>query len=103
MVHVMKVNGLSEHRFVKAVVYKFGQMDQCMKAIGWITRPTAKADSSMLMVMSMTVTGKMIKLTASEYTAIWMVLAILANGKRTNNMERDLKHGLMEQVTRDST
>lgn len=48
----------------------------------------------------MTDIGKTIKPTVREYTRTWMVQDMKASGKKTNNMEKVWKLGLMAQVTR---
>lgn len=63
----------------------------------------AKADSFMQMVTFTMVTGKTIKRMVLVFIVIWMVLDILDNGRKINNMGKDLRPGQMVQVTRDNT
>ena len=51
---------------------RYGRMAPCMKDGGATTKPTARADSSMLTVMYMMDSGKMTRLMVSESTAILM-------------------------------
>jgi len=44
------------------------------------------------------VIGKTTKHMGMEFTPIKMVRSIRDTGKKTNNMEKDLRHGLMELV-----
>lgn len=55
----------------------------------------------MLMVMSMKVNGKMIKLTDMVNIFILMVLNMKDIGKKISKMEKEKKHGLMEHVTKE--
>ena len=54
----------------------------------------------MQMETSTTVSGKMIRPTGSVFTVISMGPATRATGKRTSNMVRGLRHGLMEPAIR---
>ena len=56
----------------------------------------------MLMEMCTTALGRTTRHTDLEFTAIWTEHAIRVSGKRTNNMARDSKHGLMGLATKDN-
>ena len=68
--------------------YKRGQMVPCMKVGGKITKPMVKVDLSMLMEISTTVSGRMTRLTDSEFTHIWMELDTKENGRKISSMEK---------------
>ena len=74
-----------------------------MKAGGWTIKPTEKEDLFMPMEMSMMDSGWMIKLMDLESIVILMVPNTKVTGKKINNMETVLKHGQMDQATRDNT
>jgi hypothetical protein len=79
---------------------KYGLMDQSMKVNGRMIKLMALENWFMLMVISMKDSGKMIKPTVMVTILMQMVQLITENGKMTNNMEKELKHGLMEQSMR---
>ena len=87
----------------KVKEYKLGQMVPCMRVGGKTTKLMVKADLSMLMEISMTVSGRMIRLTDLEFTLIWMELDMRVNGRKISNMGKVWKHGLMEQVIEEIT
>lgn len=82
---------------------KSGLMAPCTKGGGVTTKPTVKAALFMQMVMSTMVSGKMIRLTDSESTAILMAPNTRDTGRRTNSMEKDSRHGLTEPDITAST
>jgi hypothetical protein len=84
-------------------VFRLGQMDQCTKVGGPITKQMGKEDLSMQMVISMMAFGKMIRLMDLEFIPIWMELDMKVIGKRINNMEKVLKLGLMVLHTEATT
>jgi len=57
----MMESGSKVRTFVKARAVRYGQMVPCTKVGGKITKQMAKEGSSMLMVMSMMVNGRMIR------------------------------------------
>jgi len=61
----------------------------------------AEVDSFMLNVISMKVIGLMIKHMAMENICIWMVQPIRVFGMKIGNMEKELRHGLMERNMRE--
>lgn len=103
MVLAMKVNGFHAQMFVKDVGSRFGLTVQCTKVIGLTTKLTVKADSSTLMAMFTMATGKMTRLTGLEFTAIWMVHVTQVSGRKTNNMVRVWRPGLMVPATKACT
>jgi len=66
-----------------------------MKATGRTTKLTVRGDLYMLMEMCTMALGRTTRHTDSEFTVIWMEHVTRASGKRTNNMAKDLKRGLM--------
>jgi len=91
----MRESGSLTKISVRAKEDKFGPMDLCMKAGGWITKPTAREDSFTQMVMFMMVSGSMIKPTDLVFTAIWTVPNTKVTGKKTNSTVKVLKLGQM--------
>lgn len=76
---------------------RFGLMDLSMMDSGKMTRLTEMGNSFMLMVMFMTVSGKMIKLMAWDIICTLMEPPITENGRMTNNTAKALRHGQMAQ------
>ena len=74
-------------------VANIGQMVQSMRANGRATRRRDTGGYYMLMVMFTRETGLTIRRKARERITIQMVLYILVNGKRTNNMALGEKSG----------
>lgn len=56
----------------------------------------------MLMVMFMKANGTLIKLRVTGYIPIWMEHSIKDRGKKTSNMERAKRHGLMELCMKET-
>jgi len=81
----MTASGSSARTLDRVKEDKSGQMVQCMKAGGKIIRPTARVDSSTLMVTSMMDSGSTTKLMDSVCTAILMVPNTRATGKKISN------------------
>lgn len=78
-----KVSGFKTiQMYVRVEVYSSGLMVRCMRDSGWMARPMEKADLYMQMVMFMTVIGKMIKHTDSEFTHISTEQDTKATGKK---------------------
>lgn len=59
-------------------------------------KPMEKVDLFMLMETYMREIGKMIKLKEEGFMSIWMEQSILGTGKRIDNMDMELRLGLME-------
>lgn len=77
-------------------------MDQCTKVGGKTTKQMEKEDLYMLMAISMMDIGRMIKPMVMEYIVTWTELDMKVIGKKINNMEKDLKHGLMEPAIEET-
>lgn len=99
----MRESGSSAKTSVKVKEDRSGQMDQCMRAGGKITKLMEKEDLFMLMVTSTTANGLMIRLMDSVSIAISMEPNMRATGKRISNMVMDLKPGQMVPNTRVNT
>jgi hypothetical protein len=82
---------------------KNGQMDQNMKEIGQTIKQTGKANYSMLMGMSMRENGVRIKPMGKELTSIRTGPNIKEIGEMISSMDSALRHGLMEQSTKEVT
>jgi hypothetical protein len=68
-----------------------------MKDIGKMIRPMDMVDLFMQMEIAITVIGLMIKLTEEGYTNILTEQNTSEIGKRTSNMDMELRHGQMPQ------
>jgi hypothetical protein len=68
-----------------------------MKDIGKMIRPMDMGDLSTLMEIAIMVIGLMIKLMEEVYTNILTGQNISEIGKRTSNMDMELRHGQMLQ------
>ena len=76
----MKVNGTLKKIIVMVEAIKFGLTEASMKDTGNLTKPMAEEDSSMLMGISMMVTGKMIKHMDSDNILTLTVLSMKVIG-----------------------
>ena len=76
----MKDNGTLKKIIVMVEAIKFGLTEASMKDTGNSTKPMAEEDSSMLMVISMMVTGKMIKHMDSDNILTLTVLSMKVIG-----------------------
>lgn len=74
-----------------------------MKVCGPMTWLMGRGVLFMRMEMFMKDRGSMTKQKVSENILTWMVLSTKVNGRKTNNMDMGLSHGLMEQYTMEST
>jgi hypothetical protein len=72
-------------------------MDLYTKDGGKTIKPMVEADLYMQSVIFMRENGLMIRLKAMVNICTWMVPLTRVSGKMTNNMGRELRHGLMEQ------
>ena len=70
---------------------------------GAMVLPVGMANFTMLMVTSMMECGNKIKQTDMEPTSMQMVLSTQVSGKMTNSMAMVMRHGQMELSTRAST
>ena len=77
-------------------------MAHCTRDTGKIARQMEKVDLFTLMEMCMRVCGKMIKLTAMEFTCMLTVPDMKVSGKKTNSTERVSRDGQMVQSTMES-
>ena len=80
-----------------------GRMAASMMASGKGIRLMASGNSFMLMEIFMMASGLMIRLMVMELIPMLMGLLMLGNGLKINNMERDLKNGLMVPNMKDIT
>jgi len=99
----MMAIGLLEQKLDKVQEDKFGQMAQCMRDGGKITRPMELVDLSTQMVTFMMDNGLMIKHTGMACTVISMAQNMKAHGKKINNTVSDSKPGQMVLNTMDNT
>lgn len=76
----MKVNGTLKKIIVMVEAIKFGLTEASMKDTGNLTKLMAEEDSSMLMGISMMVTGKMIKHMDSDNILTLTVLSMKVIG-----------------------
>ena len=91
---------MSDKILDKAKDNKFGQMAPCTKAGGWIIKLMVKEDLSTLTEMFMTDSGWMTKHMDLESIVISTEPNTKVTGKKINNTETVLKHGLMVQSTK---
>ena len=81
---------------------KNGLMDLVTKENGETEKQTDMENYIMLMETFTKESGLMIKLIVLGHTLMQMELNTLGSGKMTNNMDKDLKRGLMEQFMMDN-
>jgi len=85
------------------VVRKMGMGNRCgltaqnTMEIGRMIKQMVTENCSMQMVMFMKVNGNVIKRTDKGLISMPMELLIKGNGRMTNSMVKELKHGQMEQ------
>ena len=77
-------------------------MDLVTKENGETEKQTDMENYIMLMETFTKESGLMIKLIVLGHTLMQMELNTLGSGKMTNNMDKDLKRGLMEQFMMDN-
>lgn len=80
---------------------KSGQMGLYTKDGGEIIKPTRMEGSSMVTAIFRMVAGRMRKPMVMVRTVTQMVPRISEIGRKINNMEKDLKDGLMEQAMKE--
>ena len=98
----MKASGTSKEGKMD-VVSKSGLMDLFTRDTGKMTKQMVEVVLFMPMVTYTTVTGKMTRHTAMEFTTTLMERGPKAGGSRTSNMARARKSGLTMHVTKVST
>ena len=83
-------------------VNKNGQMDLDTKEIGEMEKLTVMVNCITLMETFMKVSGQMIRLMETELIPTLTERNLQGNGEMTSNMDKVLKHGLMEPSMMDN-
>jgi len=86
-----------------AVAQWCGPIMLAMKVNGNTTKPAAKVNSFILMVIFTMVSGLITRRTGTAFTPMLKELVMKDSGRMTNKMERVLRPGLRELSMKEST
>lgn len=99
----MRESGTNKPTREMDAAIKFGLTAPSMKVTGAMIRPTARADSFMLMETCMKASGRTIRLMATADICTQMVLNMKGSGKKTSSTERVRKLGQTVLATKEIT
>ena len=88
--------------YVRVKVYRYGKTAANMKGIGKVIEQMGKADLSTRMVIATMENGWMTKLMVEVLMNIKIEPSMSGTGKKINNMDMVLKHGLTELVMKET-